>query len=342
MKWERGRMRILAAAGALAALAVLMLSTLLPVTAAADGGQAFSIAPPLLSLKTDPGKTVIAEIRLTNVSNGPMIMSAQANDFAAKDENGDPNIILNTSDSVPFSLREWVQLPAPFTLASKQTKTLEIPIAVPASGEPGGHYGVIRFTGTAPGANGTGVSLSASIGTLVLLQVSGNLQERASLADFYSANAQFTKKSSFQYGPVNFVTRVSDDGNIHLQPTGTITVKNLIGQKVATLRVNGDPSSATDIPKNILPSSIRRFQNTLNKKWLFGRYTARLDLTYGQDHKHLTANVSFWVIPYAIIVPAIIGLLIIAFGLRFGIRRYNAHIIKKAQGSAGRREPPTV
>ena len=340
MKHRRaaGRFRIIASVAS--ALIVLAASLFVPVRAAADGGQAFSIAPPLLNLKADPGQTIIAQIQLTNVSNGPMIMTAQANDFAAKDESGDPNIILNPSATVPYSLRNWVQLPGQFTLAPKQTKTLSIPIVVPKNGEPGGHYGVIRFTGASPSASGSGVSLSASIGTLILLEVSGDVQERASLADFYAASgSQFIQKSFFQYGPIGFVTRVSADGNTHLQPTGTLTIKNMIGKRVALLRVNGDPSNAQNPPKNVLPGSMRRFQVTLSKKWLFGRYTAHLDLTYGQAGRHLTADKTFWVIPYMVVLPVVVGLLIVVFGLRFGVKRYNAHIIKKsraAQSSAGK------
>ncbi len=325
--------------GAFVGLVVLLAASLMPTVAVADGGQAFSIAPPLLNLKADPGQTVTAVIQLTNVSNGPMVMTAQANDFAAKDENGDPNIILNTSAAVPYSLRAWVQLPSQFTLAAKQTKTLSIPIVVPANGEPGGHYGVIRFTGAAPGASGSGVSLSASIGSLILLQVSGNIQERASLADFYSATPQFAPKSFFQNGPIGFVTRVSDDGNVHLRPTGSITIKNMIGKRVALLRVNGDPSDIQNQPKNVLPSSIRKFQVTFSKKWLFGRYTAHLDLTYGQSSRHLTADKAFWVVPYMIVLPVVVGLLAVVLGLRFGIKRYNTHIIKKSQ--AAQASPPT-
>jgi|GEM_PF-169591 len=311
---------------------VVLGASLVPGVAHADNaGQAFSISPPLLNLQTDPGQTVKARITLTNVSAGPMVMSAQANDFGAKDESGSPNIILNTNKTVAFPLRNWIQLPASFTLAPKQARTIDIPITVPKNGEPGGHYGVIRFTGAPESASGSNVSLSASIGTLLLLQVSGNIQERASIAGFYSANPKdFKKTTMFQTGPVGFVTRISDDGNIHIQPTGTITVKNLLGQKTATMRLNGTPGNGQDPPKNILPSSIRRFQTTLDKKWLFGRYTAQLDLSYGQAGRRLTATATFWVIPYRIVVPVLIAIVALGFGLGFGIKRYNAHIIKKA------------
>jgi len=102
---------------------------------------------------------------------------------------------------VPYSLRAWVQLPSQFTLAAKETKTLSIPIVVPASGEPGGHYGVIRFTGAVPGASGSVVSLSQA-SDLDLATSFGHIQERASLDDFYSTTPQFAPKSFFQNGPI--------------------------------------------------------------------------------------------------------------------------------------------
>ncbi len=69
-------------------------------------------------------------------------------------------------------------------LVPRQIKSLPLNIEVPASAAPGGYFGVVRFTGTAPELKGTGVSLSASLGSLVLVRVNGNAKEKLDVAEF--------------------------------------------------------------------------------------------------------------------------------------------------------------
>lgn len=312
---------------------ILIFALVLPMAQVkAENGQAFSISPPLLELKGDPGQTVTASIKLTNVSADELLMKSQFNDFAAKNETGEPNIIFDESDSTTYSLRHWIGAPEPFKIAAQQTKTVEFPITIPRDAEPGGHYAVIRFTGTTPDLEQSGVALTASIGTLVLLQVSGTIDDNSTVADFFTATPKFAATGFFENSPITFVQRIKNSGNVHVKPTGTIEIFDSFGQRVSTLRVNGDPSEAANPPKSILPNSTRRFNQTWNTGWAFGRYQANLQVSYGQNGKTLTSSVTFWVIPYKLILLTLAGATIIFFALRFGIKKYNAHIIAKAGG----------
>jgi hypothetical protein len=313
-------------------MAVSLLLAALPVAGAgAENGQAFSISPPVVELKASPGQTITTTIKLTNVSGGDLVMQAGFNDFAAKDETGDPKIIFDDTGSTTYSLKNWLSAPAAFNMQSKETKTLTFPIKVPKDAEPGGHYAVIRFTGTTPELQ-NGVALSASIGTLVLLEVSGNIKEDASVAEFESATPQFASANFFENGPIGFVARIKNNGNVHVKPTGTIIIKNAFGATVSTVRVNGDPTDPKNPPKSILPQSIRRFEQTMPYQWMIGPYTAELSLDYGQG-KHLKSVASFWVVPYKLIVIVLIIGVAAFFAGRAAIRRYNANIITKAQSA---------
>lgn len=170
----------------------------------------------------------------------------------------------------------------------------------------------------------------------MLLQVSGDIQENANIAEFYSLKSVDGKQSMFESGPINFVQRIENTGNVHIKPTGTIEVSNMFGGNVASLRVNGDPTNPENEPRSILPKSIRRFEQTLDKKWLFGRYTATVKLSYGQGQQPLEQQITFWVIPYKLILLIVIGAVAVFFGLRWVIRKYNAHIIKQARIHKGK------
>ena len=291
-------------------------------------GQALEIAPPLIYLKVDPGQTATTQVLIRDVSSNSLNVSGQVNDFVASGENGTPKILLNDTASNPYSLKGWIVPPATLQLISKQIKTLPITIHVPKDASPGGHYGVIRFTGTAPGVNGNGVSLSASIGALILLTVSGKITEKLNVKEF-SVNHNGKTGTLFQSSPLGFVERLNNSGNVHEQPAGLVTVKDMFGRKLATLTVNEPPG-------NILPASTRKFTQSLDKsvigtKHLFGRYTAKLSLTYGAGNKQtLNASLSFWVIPFKAVAIVIAVLIVAFFALRYALRRYNEAVVKRA------------
>lgn len=287
---------------------------------AQGAGQGLEISPPLLDLKTDPGQTISRSIRLRNVTTQTLVARAQYNDFVASGEDGQPKLLLNSTESSPFSIKAWLSSIETITLAPQEQKTITLTINVPGDASPGGHYGVIRFTGTPPEVEESAVSLSASIGTLVLVNVSGAVKEEAKVAELFTADKNGKKRTLFEYGPIVITARIENVGNIHIQPSGVIRVSNMFGKEVASYQVNKNKGS-------VLPASIRKFEQTLDKKLLFGRYQIQADLVYGADNKIISSYQTFWAIPYKLIA---IGIATIV-ALIFFIRGYNRLILKRAR-----------
>ena len=291
-------------------------------------GQALEIGPPVLTLAGDPGQTVQAKINLRDVSPNKLVVTNEINDFVAAGEDGTPKILLDKNETSPYSIKSWISPLPKFTLVPRQIQTLTVTIKIPKNAAPGGYYGVIRFTGTPPELEGTGVSLSASLGSLVLLKVNGDAKEQVSIEEFYTST-KGKKKWLFESAPIEFTERVKNSGTIHEQPTGQITVTDMFGKTVATVNVNQPP-------RNILPGSIRKFEqpldsSALGNKFLFGKYTAKLDLSYGNSVETISSTVEFWVIPYTLIGGIIIGLITLFLLAYFGIKRYNRYILSKAR-----------
>ncbi|HSX02724.1 MAG TPA: hypothetical protein VLI05_05435 [Candidatus Saccharimonadia bacterium] len=292
--------------------------------ATSSPGQGLEISPPVIELSADPGQTVTASIRVRNVASGELIAKGKADDFGAgSDESGKPKLLLNETGATRFSLKYWVQSVPDLTLAPQELKTATITIKVPANAEPGGHFGVIRFTAVPPDVQGTGVALSASVGSLVLLRVSGAVTDKISLAEF-STSQSGHPGSFFQHGPVDFLVRLKNEGSVHEKVQGTIAVTNTFGRKIASVVVN-------DKGGNVLPDSIRRFDQQLGQKQLFGHYTATLSLTYLNGTKHVNAKLGFWVIPWVLILLILVGLAVLGYLLKLGLKRYNAYIIAQAR-----------
>jgi len=287
-------------------------------------GQGLEISPPVVELSANPGQTITTSIRIRNVAAGELIAKGKADDFGADDkEDGKPKFLFDETGATRYSLKYWVQSVPDLRLAPQELKTANITIKVPANAEPGGHFGVVRFTAVPPDVQGTGVALSASVGALVLLRVSGNVTDNLDLVSFTtSQNGQ--SGSFFEHGPVGFTVRLKDTGSVHEKPQGTIDVTGMFGKKIGSIKVNENGG-------NVLPDSIRRFDEELGKKSLFGHYTAKLNLTYASGAKKLSGQVSFWVIPWKLILLAIIALVVLVFLIRLGLKRYNAYIIAQAR-----------
>jgi hypothetical protein len=305
-----------------------------PATPSNNVGQALEIAPPVITLSGDPGQTIKTQISLRDISSGNLLVSGQVNDFVAAGEDGTPKILLDEKEVDPYSIKGWITPVAPFIMIPREIKNLPVTIVIPANASPGGHYGVVRFTGTPPELKGTGVSLSASLGALLLITVSGNVKEQMSVQSL-SVSHNGKTGTLLEGTPLEFTERIKNSGNIHELPTGQVVITDMFGKTVGAVNVNVPP-------RNILPQSIRKFSQPLdstvigNKK-LFGRYHADLKLTYGKNAQTVTSRLDFWVIPYRLIGTAIVALVGGFFVLRFVLRRYNQTVINKASKSKNRR-----
>jgi hypothetical protein len=298
---------------------------MLPVNAQSsdNAAQGVQISPALVELNAARGKTYNINLTIMNVTNSDLVYSTSVDDFNSTGETGSPHIITNSTLPPTSSVVTWVAGIPNFTLHSKQSKVIAAKISIPNDAEPGGHYGIIRFSGNAPELTGNGVGLAASAGTLLLIRVDGTITESANLASFFSTQNN-NQTSFFENSPITFVVRIQNKGNIHVKPTGSIKVHDMFGGLTATLPINSDQS-------DVLPNSIRRFESQFNKDWLFGRYTADLALGYGTNGQAITGTMSFWVIPYKIVLVGLLVFSTLIFIFSRLIKVYNKHIIEMSK-----------
>ncbi len=298
----------------------------------ANAAQGLSISPALVELNANYSTSYEVSLKVMNVTSSDLVYSYTVNDFGSSDETGTPHVVMDDKLPATASVITWVAPVPQFTLQAHQTKTITVKINVPSNAEPGGHYAVLRFSGQAPDVVGSGVGLSVSAGVLLLVRVgnSNDITEKASLASFYSE--QNGKQSWFfedspKDNPITFVTRIQNDGNVHIKPIGNVEIRDMFGNLVKTLSVGNDQS-------NVLPQSIRRYDVTYDNSWMIGKYTASLALGYGTKGQAITSTFDFWVIPYKLILAGIFILATIIFILSRMIRVYNRHIIEKSKNES--------
>jgi hypothetical protein len=311
---------------ALLSLFMAIIGPLALVAHAADTAQGVQVSPAKVELNTTRGKTYTINLKAMNVTGGDLTYSTSVEDFTSADETGTPKIIENGNLPDTASIKTWVSIESGFTLGSHKEKNVDAIVTVPNNAEAGGHYGVVRFSGSTPNINTTGVGVTASAGVLFLIKVDGAITEKANLASFFTANNDGKQNSFFENGPINFAVRIQNVGNIHVKPTGNIEIKDMFGNIAGTITVNG-----TTPPSNVLPNSIRRFDVKWDKSWMFGLYTANLALGYGTTGQAITNTITFWVIPYKIILAALLILVTIIFILKQLIKAYNKRIAERVR-----------
>jgi hypothetical protein len=315
-------------------LALATLGVVFRVQAVNETGQALEIAPPVVNLTADPGEVKNVSINLRDISSNPLVVTSTVNDFTASGEDGIPKVEVDSAEPSPYSIQSWIDPLNELTLQPRELKTLPVTIRVPADAAPGGYYGVIRFTATAPGMESTGVALSASLGSLIFIRVNGDAKEAVNFEEFYTAASDGKKTSLFESQPVTFVARVKNTGNVHEQPTGRITVTDTFGNTVTNVNMNLDR-------RNILPGSIRKFEAPMDKanigdRFLFGYYNAKILLTYGSDNQTVEKSVGFWVIPWRLVLSVLIGLVVLIVVARALIKRYTDRVVGRSRGSRRR------
>jgi len=302
---------------------------------------ALTVSPARVEITGDPGTTLQGEIELFNEQEGTRTFFTSFENFEPSGDTGAPHFI-----GAKDGLATWIRSDNKVVLESGKRSVVPYSIAIPQNAEPGGHFAAIFFGSQEPGATGGGqVSVGGKIGVLVLLRVSGEVEEGGGLLEFGAKD----KQRFFISLPITFAYRLNNTGGDRVVPLGEIKIKNTLRLTSATLLANKSEGS-------ILPSSARKFEvvwgevsppvnNTeqktespgffeiAGKQWSdfhFGWYTANLNLSWGVTNQTANASYSFFVIPWQLLLIILIIVAITGFLGKMGLKKYNRWIIAQA------------
>lgn len=281
-------------------------------------------------LTIEKGKSQQVELSLENLSDAATTARAVVNDFvASENESGEPRLILDDNAPLPKNdFKKLVDTIPDVTLGPKEKKQLNVKISVPENANAGGYYGAIRFVpASLASQKDKNVGLTASVGTIFLVRVPGNLKERVDLVQLSASNNDGKAKKFFTNGDVAIMTRLKNSGDIHVQPFGKIDVKDMLGNTVQTIEFNNavPDGDGVNARANILPESTRKFVDKLNKRRWIGRYTVEANLGYSQGSGDIiSAKATFWYVPTVVLLGLIVLILAIVGGTYWFIRRQKA------------------
>ncbi len=292
---------------------------------------ALTISPVKVEVSGDPGQTLTGEIELFNEQSDTKTLFSSFENFEPSGETGSPKFTDGTS-----GLATWMSVTEKVTLKPSETIKVPYSITIPPDAEPGGYFSAIFWSEYNPAvADESVVSIGGKLGVLILLRVNGDIKEAAGISSFDIENEPWWHSQL----PINFVYRFNNQGGDRVVPLGDIVIRNTFGGLTTTLPANPTEGS-------VLPNSVRKFQSQWGttpsveeeqtfmlvvKKQLtdfhFGRYTANLSVTYGQDNQVVSDSLSFYIIPWQLLLVSLIPII----GFVLFLKLYARWVIAKSK-----------
>lgn len=325
----------LTAAGTVLVLGVSQVASVYAATSSATTKQStvnnsatLKISPVRTDLTLEAGKSGTVKVYVTNMTSAPVLIKPIENDFVAGDEKGTPSIILDENSYAPtHSLKRFMVPLQNVTVPAKGTQEVNVTITVPKSAQAGGYYGAIRFAPVS--ADGSKqVNLSASVASLILLTVPGDLIEQLTLTNFDIQQNGGTATNFRTPDDLSLLVRFQNKGNVQAAPFGQIYVQK--GKQVV-YRYN---FNQTDPREQILPDSARRWSIPVKSLGKFGKYTIGATFTYGTKGQAIEITKTIWIVPTTYIIGGLVALAAVVgliLGLWIFLRSYKRRILRSSR-----------
>lgn len=316
-----------------------------------DEGFSLQVSPSPLVATIQPSTDTTLELQIRNTNSSTQALKMGLRSFSIDDATGQVQL----GEEVTAEVEQMITFRKPtFTLQAGEIFTQQI--VVHADKNKGFSYNFAITVSQENPPKGTkgqsAIAGSVAIFTLITVNKTGAVRK-------FELSSLSASAHSYEYLPAKIDVKLRNSGNINVQPTGTVFIQrhSTDTMPLATLPLN-------DSGGYILPGATRTFtvawtdgfphykttQNgTTPKKELnwqgggmsklrFGKYVAKVVAIYddGERDVPIMAEVSFWVIPWRIILITVVVGLIVLVGVFVTVRsigraaRRASHKLKKA------------
>ncbi len=320
--------------GFLAFMMVVLLLLQTSIASAAPTEQVpFSIQvtpSPIIETLT-PGESKTIDLSIRNNSTITEKLKIEPRTFTANQDASQVSL----GETIPPVIGDWITFSNPvFVVRSGESFTQKITIRTPKDAGFSYAFALVISRANEPASTG-GTALRGSVAVFTLLNVDREGATRSFELESFTASRRI-----YEYLPTEFEIKLKNTGNTIAQPYGTIYIQRRAKDvnPIDTLPVNAMNGS-------VLPNTSRTFTTTWTNgfpvyeshqdavnaqqsknliwdwsnldKFRFGRYTAKAVVVYndGQRDVPLEATVEFWVLPWKLIIAAIVVLGLIGIGL---------------------------
>lgn len=292
-----------------------------------DNGIKLSISPLPISISSPPSSTVTYDLRIRNSGNKVETLAPDLLTFTSANDTGEPQLHTRTPKD---EYLDWISFsPDKLELQPQEWGTSRMTITIPEQAAYGYYFAVTWGRSATVVRSQTAANLEGSVAQLVLLEVPAPGGRKELSLDRFTTNHRWV-----EFLPVTFEANLRNTGNIHTLPFGNIFISKGDNPPIATLELNKErgyilPDSQRTYSidwKDGFPAYTEQIENgsavldehgrpvhQLNwdlshaEWWRFGKYDAKIVLAYDRDGQDIpiTAQTSFWIIPWRLILAAI-------------------------------------
>ncbi len=273
-------------------------------------------APTSETLNLQPGDKYHGEIVIWNLSDTTTTYDVLVTGFRQIENQPGTAIFLSEAEEAKnlYSAASWVKVDRKvIELVPNRNEKIYYDIVVPKDATKGEYNVIIAFKSQTENQQiiGTGTVSTLASGTPILIKIGKDFVENAELLSFT------TDKNFYEFPNVVFTTRIKNLGDTHISPIGEIVLTNIFDKEIARIPFNENTQS-------LMRENTGNYESTWDfgkfltndKQIVLGPIDAKLVATYRTfqpGFAPLTAETSFWVLPWRYIVVAllIITLLVI-------------------------------
>lgn len=229
--------------------------------------QFLEITPVRQDFTVDKGQVATKEVTITNRHVSRIALKTSFDNLVASGDQGGTKY---TNEPTPWDLKRYTSVNADeFTLQPRETRKVQVRIAMTNETAPGGYYGIVRFVPTTSGGEAP-VAIQGQIASLFLVRVPGPTKEEGSIKDLYVTDPDGQRRGRFLFGnDMYLLTRIHNAGNVHFGTAPNFQLKDVFGK----VRHNEQAQ-----PENVFPQGERRFETRWQNAGT-GIYTATVTST---------------------------------------------------------------
>lgn len=323
----------------------------------ADSLSNFSlqVTPSPLVTIVKPGVKTQVELKAHNGGSGTENLKIEPRAFTLSQDSKTVNLL----DTTPPDISSWISFSQPhFTVQPGQWFSEQVIFNVPKDAGFSYSLALVISRQSDPKPTGAGRLIQGSVAIFTLVNV-----DRPGATSSLKVDAFTVNKHMYEYLPATFSVRFHNVGNTIAQPYGNIFVQRSSSSKtpLATMAVNatkgyilpGTDRTITASWTDGFPAykAITNNDGTTSQKLIWnwgdlshlriGRYTAHLVAVYDQGGHDmpLEGNVTFWVIPWKLLLIPLIILLLIGFAIFMLIRSITRGVTKTRNKRKAKKTP---
>jgi archaellum component FlaF (FlaF/FlaG flagellin family) len=313
------------------------------------------VTPSPLVTTVKPGVRTQVELKVRNGSSGTENLKIEAHSFTLEGDSTKVNLL----DTTPPDIGSWISFSQPkFTILPGQWTTQQITFNVPKAAGFSYSFALVinRQSDPKPTTGGRLIKGSVAVFTLV------NVDRPGATSELKVSNFSASKRV-YDYLPTTFSVQFRNHGNTIVQPYGNIFVGRAgnVRSSLAALPVNekkgyilpGTARTITAAWEDGFPSykTVTNPDGSTSQKLVWnwaklsqlriGRYTAKLVAVYSQAGRDIPieGTVSFWVIPWKILLGLLLVILLVLFAL-FVLVRSIVRFIRRRVLKSKKPSPP--